>query len=103
MDVVNWLNRPSLRRPVLVCAFEGWNDAGDAASSAAHYLAQAWKARPFAEVDPEDFYDFTTSRPQVSLLDDHSRKIEWPSNTFAAAAVPGRNHDAVFLHGTEPP
>ncbi|MGH3579763.1 MAG: PAC2 family protein, partial [Mycobacterium sp.] len=102
MDPLHWLDHPTLHRPVLVVAFEGWNDAGDAASSAAHYLARTWEARPFAELDPEEFFDFTATRPQVTLTDDMARKVEWPSNTLAAASVPGCGHDAVFFHGTEP-
>ncbi len=102
MDPLHWIDRPTLRRPVLVAAFEGWNDAGDAASSAAHYLAQSWDARPFAEIDPEEFFDFTATRPQVHLEDDLTRRIEWPLNTLASASVPGRGHDAVFFHGSEP-
>jgi proteasome assembly chaperone (PAC2) family protein len=102
MDPLTWSERPALRRPVLVAAFEGWNDAGDAASGAAHYLARSWQARPFAELDPEEFYDFTTTRPEVRLVDGVTRRIEWPSNVMAAAPVPGGSRDAVFFHGTEP-
>src|SRR6476646_12024410 len=57
--------RPELRNPVLVSGFEGWNDAGEAASFAARFLAERWDAEPFAEVDPEDFFDFTSTRPHV--------------------------------------
>ena len=102
MDDVRWENRPSLRSPVLVAAFEGWNDAGDAASTAARYLARSWSARRFATLDPEEFYDFTTTRPQVRLEDGLTRVIEWPTNELQAAPLPGRSHDVVFLHGVEP-
>lgn len=86
----------------MVAAFEGWNDAGDAASSAAAYLASTWQARPFASIDPEEFYDFTATRPEVRLLDGVTRTIEWPANVFAAAALPGRDRSVVFLQGVEP-
>src|SRR2546421_10146876 len=102
MDAVRWEQRPQLRRPVVLAAFEGWNDAGDAASSAARYVAAAWDARPFASVDPEEFYDFTATRPQVRLHDGMTRRIVWPSVELQAASVPGSAHDVVFLHGIEP-
>jgi hypothetical protein len=102
MDALRWRERPTLRHPVLVAAFEGWNDAAEAATTAARYLARSWSARPFAELDPEEFYDFTSTRPQVRLDEGLARRIDWPGNTFAAAALPGRRRDVVFLHGTEP-
>src|SRR4051812_28685075 len=102
MDVVRWTDRPRLRRPVLVAAFEGWNDAGDAATTATRYLRDRWDARPFADVDPEEFYDFSSTRPQVTLTDGLTRQIEWPSNDFTAAVLPTERHDVVLLIGTEP-
>jgi proteasome assembly chaperone (PAC2) family protein len=101
VDHVVWTSHPPLRRPVLVCAFEGWNDAGDAASTAVRYLSDQWGAEPFAEIDPEDFYDFTSTRPQVRL-DDDLRDIVWPANGFSAASPAGLDHDVVLLLGTEP-
>ena len=86
---------------MLVAAFEGWSDAGDAASSAAKYLAAAWHARPFASIDGEEFFDFTSTRPHVRLVDG-VRRIDWPTNEFAAAPMPGSKRDIVFLHGVEP-
>ena len=67
-------------------AFEGWNDAGDAASSAAHYIAEQAKAETFAELDPEPFYDFQTTRPMVRLQGSR-RQIDWPKNTFARGSI----------------
>jgi predicted ATP-grasp superfamily ATP-dependent carboligase len=101
MEIVRWEGRPRLRKPVLVAAFEGWNDAGDAASTAAHYMAVAWGADRFATIDPEEFYDFTATRPQVRMVDEGARRIEWPTNEWAAASLPGPR-DVLFLHGTEP-
>jgi proteasome assembly chaperone (PAC2) family protein len=102
MEIVHWEQRPRLRQPVLMAAFEGWNDAGDAASLAVGYLVEAWGARRFATIDPEEFYDFTFTRPQVRLLDDNSRTIDWPSNELWAAPIPGVGRDIVLLRGVEP-
>src|SRR6202021_2681994 len=76
MEVVRWERHPMLRRPLLVVAFEGWNDAGDAATLALDYLAEAWGARRFASIDPEEFYDFTATRPQVKLGEGQARTID---------------------------
>lgn len=102
MDVVRWERQPELRRPLLVVAFEGWNDAGDASSLALGALAQAWKAERFASIDSEEFYDFTVTRPQVRLDDDGGRRIEWPDIELLGAHVPGSRHDLVLLRGVEP-
>lgn len=102
MDAVRWEERPTLRRPVLVAAFEGWNDAGEAASTAARYLASEWGARRIATIDPEEFYDFTVVRPHVRLVDGVTRQIEWPDNEFSVATSPSGERDVVFLHGIEP-
>ena len=77
---------------MMIAAFEGWTDAGGAASGAASYLSGRWKARKFADIDAEDFYDFTALRPQVRLRGDQSREIVWPVNRFLAASIPGA-HD----------
>jgi predicted ATP-grasp superfamily ATP-dependent carboligase len=103
MGFVRWEARPTLNRPVLVAAFEGWNDAGDAASTAAAYLARKLDAERFAAIDPEEFYDFTTTRPEVRLIDGLTRSIEWPANTFSAAiTTSAAARDVVFLQGVEP-
>jgi len=94
--------RPKLRDPVLVAAFRGWNDGGQGASLAAGYLAKAWAAERFAEIDAEQFYDFQVTRPLVSLEDGTTRRLEWPDNGFFHATVPGTGRDAVILIGTEP-
>src|SRR3954469_12520844 len=94
--------RPDLRDPVLVAAFRGWNDGGQGASLAAGYLAKAWEAERFAEIEAEDFYDFQATRPMVTLEDGETRKLEWPDNGFFHARVPGSRRDAVILIGTEP-
>lgn len=102
VDALRWHQRPRLRRPVLVAAFAGWNDAADAATAAVDYLVRTWGARTFADIDPEEFFDFTVARPHVRLEGGVSRRVEWPSTTLAAATVPGSHRDVVLLRGTEP-
>lgn len=94
--------RPALRRPVLIAAFRGWNDGGQAATLAARTLLEAWGAERFAEIDPEGFVDFQTSRPLVSLDEGVTRRIEWPETAFYAGSIPGADRDAVILLGVEP-
>ena len=100
--MLRWTARPRLRRPVMICGFEGWNDAGDAASYATRYLAERWETRPFADIDPEDYFDFTTTRPRVRLVDGHQREVVWPANELSAGAIPGTDRDVILLNGTEP-
>ena len=95
-------SRPELRSPVLVAAFRGWNDGGQGATLGGGFLAKQWEAEPFAEIDPEYFYDFQAVRPNVSLEVGLTRKLEWPSNTFLHAPIPGLDRDAVILLGVEP-
>ena len=95
-------HRPELERPVLVAAFRGWNDGAQAASLAAGYLAKTWGAERFAEVDPEEFFDFQATRPHVSLEEGLTRRIDWPETVFYHAAVPGIERDVVLLLGIEP-
>lgn len=109
MTSVLWDERPELRRPVLVAAFEGWNDAAEAASSSVEWLRHRWDANRFARIDPDAYFDFQSVRPQVTLVDGVTRELRWPSNECFAAhpqgspgagAEPGR--DAVLLSGVEP-
>ena len=101
MESLRWSNRPQLQRPVLIAAFEGWNDAGDAATTAVRFLAERWRAQPFATIEAEEFFDFTTHRPLVQLDDDGRRSITWPRNRFLSASVPEFG-DVILLDGTEP-
>jgi proteasome assembly chaperone (PAC2) family protein len=102
MSELNVSFRPELRRPVLVAAFRGWNDGGQGATLAAGYLAKQWNAQQFAEIEAEQFYDFQAMRPQVTLEDGMTRRLEWPENSFFHAEIPGTGRDAVILLGTEP-
>jgi proteasome assembly chaperone (PAC2) family protein len=91
-----------LRDPVLIAAFRGWNDAGEAASFAASHLGRVWSAERIASIDPEEFYDFQAVRPNVRLVEGVTREITWPANEFFAAKLEGATHDAIVLVGTEP-
>jgi predicted ATP-grasp superfamily ATP-dependent carboligase len=103
MQPLRWERRPDgLRAPALVCAFKGWNDAGESATSALTFLAGSLGAEAFATIDPEDFVDFQSTRPVVRLVDGVSRKIEWPEFEIHAARVPRAPRDLVLLSGPEP-
>jgi len=102
MALLRWDERPELRRPVLVAGFEGWNDAGNAASEAVAYLARAWSAKEFACFDSEELWDYSSSRPQVRLERGKTRRLEWPKLQLSWAPLPGREQDVVFLAGPEP-
>jgi proteasome assembly chaperone (PAC2) family protein len=102
MAHLEWQERAELRDPIMVCAFKGWNDAGEAASAAVQFLVESFDARPLASIDPEEFYDFTAVRPTVRLVDGQTRTIDWPENVFHAASVPVAEHDLVLVQGVEP-
>jgi proteasome assembly chaperone (PAC2) family protein len=87
---------------VLVAAFRGWNDGAQGASLATSFLAQAWEARRFADIDPEEFFDFQAARPHVALEDGLTRRIDWPETVFYHAQVPGTERDAILSLGIEP-
>jgi proteasome assembly chaperone (PAC2) family protein len=87
---------------VLVAAFRGWNDGAQAASLAASFLAQAWEARRFADIDPEEFFDFQATRPHVALEEGLTRRIDWPETVFYHGSIPGTERDAVLALGIEP-
>jgi predicted ATP-grasp superfamily ATP-dependent carboligase len=95
-------SRPELEHPILIAAFRGWNDGGQGASLATGYLAKLWNARRFAEIDPENFFDFQATRPHVSLEDGLTRRIDWPSTVFYHGRPPGLDRDVVLLLGIEP-
>lgn len=97
-----WRSQPDLRNPVLVAAFEGWNDASEAASDAAVWLVQHFDATAVAGIDPEEFINFQEHRPRIQLTDGVTRQLQWPGNEFYAATVPGADRDLVVLLGIEP-
>jgi proteasome assembly chaperone (PAC2) family protein len=98
-DIENW---PELTDPVLVAAFEGWNDAGDAATGAIEHLELTWDARPLAALDPDEYYDFQVNRPTVSLVDGVTRRITWPTTRFSVCRPAGAAFDLVLVRGIEP-
>jgi proteasome assembly chaperone (PAC2) family protein len=103
MQPLRWERRPDgLRAPALVCAFKGWNDAGESASSALTFMGASLDATRFATIDPEEFLDFQATRPNVRLVDGLSREIEWPEWEFYEARVPRAPRDLILLSGPEP-
>ena len=103
MDALIWDgDRPELRSPVLVAAFAGWNDAASAATTALEAAAVDLDGRPFAGIDPEEFFDFQVNRPSIRLTDGQARQVDWPQNTLVAAVAPGAERDLILLSGTEP-
>jgi predicted ATP-grasp superfamily ATP-dependent carboligase len=103
MQPLQWEHRPDgLRAPALICAFKGWNDAADAASSAIQFVGAALHAHRFATIDPEEFYDFQATRPRVKLVDGQAREIVWPAVELYEAHVPRAERDLILLTGTEP-
>ncbi len=103
MQPLIWDRRPDgLRAPAMVCAFQGWNDAGDAASSAVSFLASSLDASRFAQIDSEEFYDFQANRPNIQLTDDQTREIVWPTVEVFEARAPRAHRDLVIVQGVEP-
>src|SRR6202035_2466240 len=103
MQPLQWDHRPDgLRAPALVCAFTGWNDAADAASTALTFVGSTLEARRFATIDPEEFYDFQATRPQVKLVGGETREIVWPAVELFEARVPRAPRDMILLVGSEP-
>jgi len=103
MQPLIWESRPDgLRAPAIVCAFSGWNDAGDAASAALTFIGESLGAERFARIDPEDFYDFQSTRPQISFDDQGKREITWPGIEIFAARVPRAPRDLILVQGPEP-
>ncbi|MEV0234335.1 PAC2 family protein [Nonomuraea sp. NPDC050786] len=93
---------PELVDPVLIAAFEGWNDAGEASSGVIAHLESAWKAEPLVALDPDDYYDFQVTRPVVEMNDGLTRSIVWPTTRLLRARPPGLERDVVLLRGIEP-
>jgi predicted ATP-grasp superfamily ATP-dependent carboligase len=102
MTELRMLQQPTLVRPVLIASFRGWNDGAQGATLAGGYLAKTWEAERFADIDPEGFFDFQTTRPHVSLVDGFTRRIQWPETVFYHAHIDGLDRDAVLLLGVEP-
>jgi len=91
-----------LSSPVLIAAFEGWNDAGEAASSAVGQLSSAWDAKVIGAIDPEDYYDFQVTRPVIEVADGKATELVWPTTRLALARPPDVGRDLILVHGIEP-
>ena len=103
MQPLIWESRPDgLRAPAIICAFSGWNDAGDAASAALTFIGESLNAERFARIDPEDFYDFQSTRPQIGFTEGGKREITWPGVEIFAARVPRAPRDLILVQGPEP-
>jgi len=102
MDYLEIESIPSLRTPVLIAAFAGWNDAGQAATAAVRFLGERWEGVRFASIDAEEFFDFTSARPLIRLGPGLERELEWPANVFFYHLEPTQSRDAILLLGTEP-
>ncbi len=92
----------TLRKPVLIAAFEGWNDAGESATGAIEHLLNIWPNSQLAEFDPEDFYDFQVNRPQVKVDERVVREITWPNTRIFEVSTPHLPHDFIIVKGIEP-
>src|SRR3954466_572516 len=99
MELENW---PELKDPVRGAAFEGWNDAGDAATGAIEHLELTWQATPLAAIDPDDYYDFQVNRPTVSQVDGVTRRVSWPTTRLSVCRPAGADFDLVLVRGIEP-
>lgn len=103
MEAIRMDTLPQLKDPLLVAAFSGWNDGGQAATSAVKRLVREFEPRPFATIDPDPFYVFTENRPLVSLVDGQTRRqVDWQKNEFSHAFLPGAGRDVVLFLGVEP-
>ncbi len=92
---------PELHEPVLIAAFEGWNDAGEAATSVVRHLSEEWDAELVAAFEPEDYYDFQVNRPRV-MIEDGRRLLSWPTTRVLVATETGFDRDVVLVQGIEP-
>ncbi|HWJ66801.1 MAG TPA: PAC2 family protein [Nocardioides sp.] len=91
-----------LVRPVVIAAFEGWNDAAESATAVVDHLMRVWDAQVVAAIDPEDYYDFQVNRPNVGIDDNGFRKLTWPSTHVAVASPPDLDRDVILIRGIEP-
>lgn len=102
MSYVQYHSAPELRNPVLVAAFAGWNDAADSATTAIKFLNERWKSTKLAEIEGEDFFIFTETRPTIRYIDGLERSISWPTNQFTVYQAPDMNRDVILYLGSEP-
>ena len=91
-----------LTSPVIIAAFEGWNDAGEAASGVINHLSLAWQATPVGAIDPEDYYDFQVTRPVTEVAEGRTERLIWPTTRLLAAKQEATDRDLLLVHGIEP-
>jgi predicted ATP-grasp superfamily ATP-dependent carboligase len=91
-----------LTSPVIIAAFEGWNDAGEAASGVINHLSLAWQATPVGAIDPEDYYDFQVTRPVTEVAEGRTERLIWPTTRLLTARQDASERDLLLVHGIEP-
>ncbi len=96
------LGIPQLRSPIMILAFSGWNDAGEAASAALEHLASIWPVQTIGEFDTEEFYDYQNNRPIVSVDESFNRSLTWPTTTVRGVSLPNYDRDLILVSGVEP-
>jgi proteasome assembly chaperone (PAC2) family protein len=102
MEAIRWESRPTLRKPIMVCAFKGWNDAAESATTALEFIARQWGAERVGSIDPEEFFDFQVTRPTVRLREGRTREVIWPDLVLWGAQIQAADRDALLLSGIEP-
>jgi proteasome assembly chaperone (PAC2) family protein len=102
MEFIKVDELPELRRGIMVAAFGGWGDAGEIATTATRLLVKQFRAKKFASLDPEEFYDFTKTRPTTQIVSSTERTLEWPANDFYYWQDQAGDHDYLFLIGIDP-
>ncbi len=102
MSFITYHSQPLLRDPIMLVAFAGWNDAAEAATATVKFLIDKWKPEKLAEIDSEDFFDYTETRPTVRLVEGIQRTIVWPTNVFYAYTNPEFTRDVILVQGFEP-
>ena len=102
MSFVQYHRQPELRSPLVIAAFSGWNDAADSATTAVKFLIEKWKPAKLADIDAEEFYVFTETRPTVQFVGGIQRTIAWPTNQFLSHSAPDQARDMILYLGVEP-
>jgi len=100
--VIEFDDLPVLNDPVMIAAFEGWNDAGESASAAVTHLREVWAADPLADLDSEEYYDYQVNRPLISVDDSGVRQLQWPATRLYVARIPLYPRDIILVQGIEP-
>ncbi len=101
MALIRYHREPELRGPIVIAAFGGWNDAADSATTVIKFLIERWKPKKLAEIDAEEFFVFTETRPAIRLVEGQ-RTIVWPTNQFLSYNAPALEHDVILCLGVEP-